>query len=122
MITTLPADVRSALNTRFGQYVFRRRREHGERFNLDSLAEKWIEHFNSGSRIEVRFSCGTVKRGTVAATTGWVPSFLLIRTSRSLGSSWLLGEHDELVKIVRHGPRLAPGERWGPRANGGRHG
>jgi len=112
VITTLPADVRNVLSTRFGQYVLRRRREHGERFNLDSLAEKWIEHFNSGSRIEVRFSCGTVKRGTVSATTGWVPSFLLILTQRSSGSSWLLGEDDELVKIVRHGSRLAPEERW----------
>lgn len=115
MISTLPVDVRQVLDTRFGQYLLRRRQQEGERFNMSGLAEKWIEHFNNGSRIEVRFSCGTVKRGTVAATGGWIPSFMLMLTYRSSGSSWLLDEHDELVKVVRFGPRLDHGQRWGPR-------
>jgi hypothetical protein len=46
--------------------------------------------FETGERIAVLVD-GEVLTGTVSVTIGWRPAFLLMRTSRALGSSDVLG-------------------------------
>ena len=79
-----------------------RKRKHGERFNASGLASQFIPYFESGQRIKVRFKYGEELTGTVGITTGWVPSFLLMRTSRSIGSAWLLGKDDQIVEVTKY--------------------
>jgi hypothetical protein len=88
----------------FENYQERKRQEYGEKFDPSALAKKFIKYFNNGERIEVRFSSGEIKRGTVGVTTGWRPSFLLMLRSNSLGSSHLLSEEDEILYIVGKHP------------------
>lgn len=86
--------------TKYGAMVNRGRARHQGKFSEEGLAPKWKPYYESGARIEVRFSCGTVKRGRVGVTTGWQPSFLLMLRTSDYGSSHLLEEEDELVKVV----------------------
>ena len=88
--------------TKYEGLVARKKKEYPggkgkTKFSTVSLAEQFIPAFNSGKRIRVRFSTGEVLSGTVGMTGGWKPSFLLMLTSRSIGSSWLLGKKDKIV-------------------------
>lgn len=85
--------------TRFEEYCNRQRRLYGERFRPPADA-RFRRYYESGERIKVR-TCGMVLTGTVALTTGWKPSFLLMRTRRSAGSPWLMGERDEVLAVKR---------------------
>ncbi len=77
-------------------------RKYGERFDSTALAPQFVPHFNSGQRVRVRFSYGEEMTGRVSITTGWRPSFMLMRRSSDHGSSWLLGDNDRVV-AVQHG-------------------
>ena len=83
--------------TKFDTYISRKKREYGRKFSQASLAKQFIPAFNSGRRIRVRFKTGEVLSGTVGITTGWKPTFLLMLTSRSIGSSWTLNKGDKVV-------------------------
>jgi len=83
--------------TKFEDYINRKKREYKSKFNRSSLARQFIPAYNSGRRIRVRFKSGEVLSGTVGVTTGWKPVFLLMLTSRSLGSSWTLNKEDKIV-------------------------
>mgnify|MGYP001603505588 CR=1 FL=1 len=87
--------------SKYTDLIERKKREFGEKFDNSGLAENFIPYYNSGERIEVKFPDGSVKRGTVGVTTGWKPCFLLMLTSRSVGSSWTLHDGDKVVKIVK---------------------
>ena len=86
--------------SKYEQYVERKRLEYGEKFNLSDLAEQFIPYFNDGTRIKVETGGMTIT-GRVGVTTGWKPAFILMRTSRSIGSPWLLGKGDKIVAIRR---------------------
>ena len=84
----------------YDEYLQRARAEHGERFDPSDLAPTFVPYFESGQRIEVKFSGGEVKRGRVGVTTGWRPAFLLMLTRRSIGSSYLLSPATAILRIV----------------------
>jgi hypothetical protein len=73
----------------------------GHKFSDRGLADKFIPYYESGQRIEVDFSYGTIKRGTVGVSTGWVPVFLLILRKDSTGSAWTLSSKDKIVKVIK---------------------
>jgi hypothetical protein len=85
---------------RYDEFLARKKREYGDRFDASSLDERFIPYFNSGRRIEVSLDIFGVKRGTVGVTTGWRPVFLLILTKRSTGSHITLGAKDIIVREV----------------------
>ena len=85
------------MSTKYEAYVQRGKAQWGKKFSQAKLAKKFIPAYNNGRRIRVKFSTGEVLSGTVGATTGWRPTFLLILTSRSMGSSWTLSGKDRIV-------------------------
>ena len=82
---------------RYDAYLARGRQTHGARFDPSDLRQEFIPYYNSQERIEVRFRSGEVRRGTVGATTGWRPCFLLLLRANSTGSSWLLMDGDKVL-------------------------
>ena len=86
----------------YREYIAKKQHEYGDKFDPSGLAVKFQHHFESGMRIRIRFSHGEEMTGTVGVTTGWKPSFLLMRTSRSLGSPWLLGRDDEVIGVTKY--------------------
>lgn len=85
----------------YHDFIERKQREYGERFSDAGLSEQFVSYFQSGQRIKVRMSHGEELTGTVGVTTGWVPSFLLMRRSNSHGSIWTLSDRDEIVAVKR---------------------
>jgi hypothetical protein len=83
--------------TKYESYVQRGKSTWGKKFSTAKLAKKFVPYYNSGSRIRVKFHTGEVLSGTVGATTGWRPAFLLMLSSRSIGSSWTLSGKDRIV-------------------------
>jgi len=79
-------------------YLSTKKREWGEKFDPSGLDPRFIRYFRTGQRIRVK-TCGMILTGTVSATTGWKPAFLLMRRSNSLGSPWTLGPQDELIAV-----------------------
>jgi len=84
--------------TRYEDYIRHKQVEYGSKFDSSELAPKFIRYFNSGERIKVGIY-GDVLTGTVGVTTGWKPVFLLMRTSRSLGSGDMLREDNQIIAV-----------------------
>ena len=85
------------MGSKFNDYCARQRAKYGERFSPVGLSFQFRAYFNSGERVRVRFGYGEELTGTIGVTTGWQPVFLLMRTSRSIGSSWTLGDRDQVI-------------------------
>lgn len=84
----------------YNDYVERKRREYGDKFDTSALNPDFIPYFENGARIEV--TCGPcVRRGTVGVTTGWKPCFLLMPRCDSTSSSDTIGPNDKITKIIR---------------------
>lgn len=110
-------------NTAYGQrrsyadFVARKRAEYGDKFDDSDLAPQFIQYYESGARIEVEFVSSTTgkpyetKRGRVGVTTGWKPVFLLMLTTRSMGSPYTLGKNDRVVRFVRSNPLTVSEDR-----------
>ena len=82
----------------FTDLVNRRTAQYGDKFDVSDLDKRFIAYYQNGQRIKVE-TCGMVMTGTVGVTTGWKPAFLLMRTSRSMGSSWILGTESKLLSV-----------------------
>lgn len=87
--------------SRFGEYCAEQTRRHGLAFDDSHLYPGFARFFNSRERVRVVFSHGETCCGWVSATTGTSPQFLLVRDSRSVGSSRLLGRDDRIVAVKR---------------------
>jgi hypothetical protein len=98
------------VNNKYQQYIEKKSREYGQKFDASDLDERFIRFYHTGQRIKIRTRCGTILTGTVSATTGWRPCFLLMRTVRSIGSPWTLGSGDEIL-AVKHGTKYIPYQR-----------
>jgi len=85
---------------KYTETIERYTQEHGTKFDSSELAEKFIEYFDSGKRIEVK-TMGELKRGTIGITTGWKPCFLLMLTKRSRGSCYILSDRDIIIKEIK---------------------
>jgi len=84
----------------YDEFVARKQREYGDKFDPSDLAEKFVHFFDYGQRIEVKTPYGEVERGRVGVTTGWKPSFLLVHRRSDHGSSTLLSDKYEVTRIV----------------------
>ena len=87
--------------SRYADDVARGRARHGDRYREPAAADRFARWMDSGDRIRVRVYGDELYTGTVSITTGWHPAFILMRTSRSIGSSILLDERAEVVAVKR---------------------
>jgi hypothetical protein len=95
----------------YRDFINRKRAEYGDKFDSSDLDARFIPFFESGQRIKVDiaglspenelFYGHTIKTGTVGVTTGWKPCFLLMHSSRSIGSPWTLGSAEKLLAVKR---------------------
>lgn len=93
----------------YRDFIARKQAEYGDRFDPSGLDPRYIPYFHSDVRIKVETGDGgMVLTGTVGVTTGWKPSFLLMRTARSHGSSWLLGKDERIVGVKQGRSYVAP--------------
>jgi hypothetical protein len=92
----------------YEQRLERGRAQWGDKFDPSSLevASQFIPYFNSDQRVRVRTG-GQELTGRIGTTSGWRPSFLLMRRSSDRGSSYLLGAGDVIV-AVQYGRRYVP--------------
>lgn len=81
----------------FKDYLEQKQREYGTKFDASDLDSRFVRSFETGGRIRVKFYGEFVKTGTVGITTGWKPVFLLMLTSRSVGSSHILNKSAEFT-------------------------
>lgn len=86
---------------RFQSFIERKRREHGVRFDPSELASAFVPYFESQERVRVRLKYGEEMTGTIGVTTGWRPAFLLMRSSRALGSSVVLSSEASVIAVKR---------------------
>jgi hypothetical protein len=88
----------------YEDFIERAKRLWGDKFDDSDLAPQFIPYFGTGQRIKIagpRGVNGGEITGTVGVTTGWKPVFLLMRTSRSIGSSETLRRDDSIVAFQR---------------------
>lgn len=92
-----------SMQDRFAQLCDRKRREYGERFDTSDLNAQFVNAFNQGSsyRVKVLFPCGETKWGHVGITTGWKPTFLLMRNRNSVSSCDTLGPGCRIVECKK---------------------
>lgn len=83
----------------YQEYLERKQSEYGKKFNSSNLNKDFIRYYENQERIEVDFGY-EVKRGRIGITTGWKPSFLLMLTKGSIGSSHLINNKCKVLKIV----------------------
>lgn len=65
--------------------------------DYSSISKQFAPYHESQNRIKVKFSYGEIKSGTVGMTTGWKPVFILMLTTRSLGSSYVLTDKEIIL-------------------------
>lgn len=87
------------MGTEYDDYIKRAKAKHGDKFDGSNLNPAFIPYYNNGNRIEVDFGYEN-KRGRIGVTTGWRPVFLLMLTTRSIGSSYTIGMDDKVVKVI----------------------
>lgn len=87
--------------------------KHGDKFDSSKLAPQFWPFFRTGTRIRVNFGYRLADgsweelTGTVGITTGWRPTFLLMRRCTDRGSPWVLGVKDRIV-AVKEGRKYIP--------------
>lgn len=79
--------------------IERRKAEFQDHFSDVGLSKQFIQYYENGKRIKVRFPDGRTECGTVGVTTGWVPCFLLMHRSTDTGSSTVLADMDKIVGV-----------------------
>lgn len=92
------------MNTEYESFLHRSNVRWGSDFNPVDLDQRFVPFLRSQARIKVD-TCGMTVTGTVGVTTGWKPVFILLRNSRSIGSSWTLGPKDKIIAVKNPGCR-----------------
>lgn len=74
-------------------------------FTDKELKQELIPYFESQQRIEIEFldkdnNIEFTKRGRIGVTSGWQPCFLLMLTTRSMGSSWTLTGNLRVKRVI----------------------
>ena len=82
----------------YQEFITRKQREHGEKFDPSDLNPAFIPFYESGKRITVEFFYDETRRGTIGVTTGWKPCFLLMLRRDSRGSSHTIGKNDKVLR------------------------
>lgn len=65
------------------------------------LAPQFAGYYESGQRVRVRFGHGEELTGTIGKTSGWRPSYLLMRRSTDTGSVYTLSAADKVIAVQR---------------------
>jgi hypothetical protein len=83
---------------------------HGDKFDASDLDPRFARYYFSKERIKIKDSSvgdigNQVLTGTVGKTTGWKPVFLLMRNSRSVGSSTVLNNYCEIIGVQQKGSK-----------------
>lgn len=81
----------------YTELINRKQAEYGEKFDTSELSQQFVRYYNNGQRIKVKTRWDEELTGTIGVTTGWKPVFLLMRTSRSIGSSTTLTNEDKII-------------------------
>lgn len=84
---------------KYQEYVDKKVREYGEKFDTSSLAEQFVQFFESGERVEIETG-GEIVRGRVGVSSGWKPCFLLMRRTSDMGSSYTLSANDKVLRVI----------------------
>lgn len=73
--------------------------DYGDKFNDSKLSKQFIPFWEKGPmvRVKVQFSYGEARWGWVGVTTGWTPTFLLMRNINSRSSSDTLTDDDKII-------------------------
>ncbi len=82
------------------QYMENKRRIFGAKFTEPKNPEL-IRYLHTEQRVEIE-DRGQKLRGFIGITTGWVPAFLLLRTKRSTGSSYILSDETRVLRELRY--------------------
>ena len=85
----------------FENYLKNKKISHGDKFDPSDLDPRFALYWENKKRIQVQFSDGEIKSGTVGITTGWKPIFLLMLRRNSHGSIYTLGKDDTILKEVK---------------------
>ena len=90
------------LTRSYKELLERREKEHGKKFDSSELAKQFIPYYENGQRIKVQMhGMSEQLTGTIGVTTGWKPAFLLMRSSRSTGSTWTLSKKDKIIEVMK---------------------
>jgi hypothetical protein len=98
-------------HNKFEDLIYRKGTEHGAKFSIEDLADKFIPYYNSGERIKVRVG-SSIYHGTVGVTTGWKPCFLLMTRRTAIGSSICLDPCDEVLAVKRGNKYIPVASNW----------
>ena len=84
----------------FKEYFERKKssKEYGSSFDPTNLSAKFRKYYGTETRIKVLID-GQVVCGMVGVTTGWKPSFILLPTKRSQGSTVILSTKNTVIGI-----------------------
>lgn len=71
----------------------------------ENINHNFDRYYKSQQRIEVSFCSEDGKeyerkRGRIGKTTGWSPSYLLMLRSDSVGSPYLIGKNDKVIRVI----------------------
>ena len=51
---------------------------------------RFSQYHESGERVEILYTDGSVERGYIGKSTGWMPTYLLLKTKRSISGGSIL--------------------------------
>lgn len=90
----------------YQDFIDRKKREHGKKFSEKNLNRDFIPYFENGARVEVSFRTKEgkeywVKKGRIGTTIGHEPCFLLMLKTRSVGSIFIIGKNDKILKVIK---------------------
>jgi hypothetical protein len=90
--------------------IVARKARYGD-FDPSDIKKDFIRYYETGERVRVRWSypSGSFEdlTGTIGITTGWRPVFILMRTSRSIGSPYTLTGDCKVVAVQKNGKYIS---------------
>ena len=84
----------------YREFMERKQREYGEKFDPSDLNPAFVRYFENGERDKV-LDYGEPVTGTIGVTTGWKPCFLLMRRSNAIGSNWCINQDSKVIAVKR---------------------
>jgi hypothetical protein len=83
--------------------ISHKRLKEDPRYSTKDLSEKFVPYFERDQNVRIKVERGTnwtqTEFGYVGMSVGWLPMFLLVRSSRSKGSSVLLSDEWRILGV-----------------------
>lgn len=83
----------------YEEFIARKARQFGARFDPSELDPRFIPHYEAGQRIKIVTPLGEELAGCIGVGTSWRPSFILIRRFTDRGPSYPLSPDDRIVAV-----------------------